>query len=337
MMALRNFSLVLAALIVSKISVAQAPCSERIQEAEFKYGQGQFQSAIELASGCKSSREVSESWKSYRILAMSYLASNSPALAKDAATQMLLLNPTYEPDVLNDPKDLRNLLRQVDIIPALSLGLSFMYGANICIPRITDRYNVTAINKDYSRGAGYQLGVVAGYNIDHRLGFEAQLAFKSLEYDLDYRSFKKEVEISETLQYFEIPVLFRYTLFPTSRLRVMLKVGGYGGLLVNSFNDLHLRSPEADLNEEHYFSQSRRENISYGLAGGIGLMYKRQIAHWSLDAHYFRSMSNIMDVDSRYGNQDLIYQYHYLDDDLRLDQFTVSIGYHRYFNYKLNN
>lgn len=323
-------------LFVSPFVKAQESCSDKLLRAENLYEQGLFTEAVDLARSCTNSNDPADMWKAYRMLAMSYLANNQNTEAREAAEQMLVLNPTYKADVLNDPKDLRALLEKIDIIPKLSMGLSFMYGGNITIPRATARYNVTSVDKNYSGRPGYQLGLVTGYNLNDRHGIEAHLLAKSLRYQMQYTSYGNDFTIDETLNSFDLPFYYRYTLFPGKRFRVLLKGGVYGSVLVNSFNDLARSNAEAESVVKHYYSLGRRNRLNGGVNGGLGCMYKWQKGHLSLDMLYIHGLTNISNPDVRYENETLIFDYHYLDDDIQLSDFSISIGYHMYINYKLN-
>lgn len=315
---------------------AQESCSDKLLRAESLYEQGLFTESVQLAQSCTQSGDQADQWKAFRILAMAHLANNQPALAREAAEQMLTLNPTYKADVLNDPKELRVLLERIDIIPKLSAGISWMYGGNLTVPRNQRQYNVTDISKEYTGKPRYQLGIVAGYNLNSRHGIELHGLAKSLRYEMNYTSFGTDYTITETLNSFDLPAYYRYTFFPGKRFRILLKAGAYGSLIVNSFNDLEKQNAESQSVVKHYYSLGRRNRLNAGLNGGLGFMYKWQKGHVSLDALYMHGLTNITDVESRYNNEKLIFDYHYLDDDLYLSDFSISVGYHMYINYKLN-
>ncbi|MFM9943940.1 MAG: hypothetical protein ACKVQB_01775, partial [Bacteroidia bacterium] len=51
------------------------------------------------------------------------------------------------------------------------------------------------------------------------------------------------------------------------------------------------------------------------------------------DVNYQYSLTNINNADNRLKNENLIYNYFYIDDDLRLNNLTFSLGYTFYLSY----
>jgi len=315
---------------------AQESCSDKLEQADELFNQGRFTETISLIKDCANSDDPTTSWKAYRLLAMAYLSNNQITEARTAAENMVTLNWTYEPDVLNDPKNFQSMLAKIDIIPKFSTGLSVNYGGNFSFPQVTGTYNPTSSTKTYKNRAGYQLGFVLGYNINDLHGFDLMLNSKTRKYRISYPAFESEVRVDETLNSFDFPLLYRYSFFPRKRFRVSAKAGVYGSLLINSFNDLTISNNEGTSVLAHYSSKIRRNALTGGVVGGVGLTYKWKKEHLSFDMQFFKNLKNITNEEVRYDNATLIYDYHYLDDDLLMNDLAITIGYHRYINYKLN-
>jgi tetratricopeptide (TPR) repeat protein len=314
----------------------QDNCREKLVSANALYEKGDLNGAIEMVLPCTKSDASSEVWQTYKLLAKAYLANNQEEEANKAAVKMLEINPSYEPNPRTDPKDLINLLKKIDVIPKLSLGLSFIYGTNITVPRIQKAFAPSTYDKTYSNKLGSQFGMVAGYNFNRNHSLELDVFYNTKNYELSYNSGGSKFTISETLNYFDFPLLYRYSISTSKRLRFSLKAGAYGSILVNSYNDLNISGTTENKEVLHYSSVKRRNKILYGGVIGAGLKYKVGSGHLSFDARYHRSMTNITDPDSRYDNSTLIYDFLYLDDNILLDYLSFSFGYHLYINYRVN-
>ena len=83
-------------------------------------------------------------------------------------------------------------------------------------------------------------------------------------------------------------------------------------------------------------SNDRRNNTDFGLLGGIGLNWKFDPA-WQLfvEFRYTYGLTNIVNDGNRYSDQNLIFNYFYLDDDLKISNGLFTIGVVRNLNYKV--
>lgn len=274
--------LVVSMLISVSLANAQETCPEKLIQAASNFDQGRIDEAIDLCNSCKTSENLSDRWQAYRLLSMAYLVNNQPKEARTAAEFMLEIHPVYEADLLNDTKEFTQLLGQIEIIPKFSLGITAMYGANYSIPNVTGFYAPTDYVKDYKNIMGSQMGVVMGYNPGSRHRIDLTLMSKTRKYGMSYTAFDNAIEIEETLRTFDFPILYHYSLIPKNAIKVGVSVGGYGSILLNSFNDLSLVNSEASHEVKHYSSKTRRNVFNYGLCGGIEVTKKVKTGRFSL-------------------------------------------------------
>ena len=54
-----------------------------------------------------------------------------------------------------------------------------------------------------------------------------------------------------------------------------------------------------------------------------------------LQALYMKSFVNVVESDSRYEESDLLFNYYYQDDDFKLNNFSIELGYSYILNYKV--
>jgi hypothetical protein len=231
---------------------AYSDCRDNLVSANKLYEQGKFDEAIALILPCSESEVSGEQWQVYKLLTKAYLGKQSVAEARISAVRMMELNPTYQANPRSDSKDLIILLKSINVIPKLSLGLTVMYGPNRKLPRSTNFYAPSLYEKTYSSKTGFQLGLVAGYNLDmnHSVDFNAIYNVKNYEIEYDWNG--SAYEISETLNYFDFPLMYRYSFSTTKRFRLSLLAGPYASVLVNSHNNFTLKSESETSELTHY-------------------------------------------------------------------------------------
>jgi outer membrane protein W len=314
-------------------------CADNISQATIFYNQGQFNKAIEKVSPCKTSEDKTERWKAFRLLAMAYLGNEDNAKAREAAREMLKLNPRYKASTLNDPKDLIKLLSSITVIPKLSLGLAFSSGINATIPEITDAFMVTDMTKTYTGRNSFQFGLSSSYQFNENFALNLTVMSSSKSYDIDYSFGNWELEAEEKLTYLNIPIMLRYVPKVKSRVRPFVQAGGFAGFLMYSDNSFYAKfKPSGEsYSLEHINSSERRNKVDFGLSGGVGAYYKLGDGQLFFQANYFHSMNNAVKSENRYQYDELLYSYHYLDDDFKLHNITFGIGYSLYLNYKVLN
>ncbi|MCB0735017.1 MAG: PorT family protein [Bacteroidetes bacterium] len=309
-------------------------CQEKLIQASNAYDNGDMPLTIKLATDCTVQGDESERVNAWRLLAMAYLVTSEREKALNAAEQMLKINPKYQPDLLNEPKDFTQLLQEIKVIPAFSLGGGFLFGNNGTNPEAIRFYAPSEYTKTYSNKAGIHFGVSMGYNFNSRHGVSLGILSKTWKYNVAYQVFGNDVSLDETIRTIDLPLMYQYSLLNKNRFSMNVSAGGYGNLLMNSFNDLHLKNNEGGSEIKHYSSTVRRNKLNAGICGSLGgrLQTQNKRGQWRFDVAYFKGLTNITKTASRYDNQTLIYDFFYLDDDLRLNNLGVSISYQ--FNIK---
>ncbi len=313
---------------------AHSDCGDNLISAKKLYEEGKLDDAINLILPC-SQTESAVQWQAYKLLTKAYLAKQDDINARNAAVRMIELHPTYEVNPRYDSKGFINLLKSIDVIPKLSFGLTIMYGPNITLPRVTKLYTPAIYDKTYSNKGGFQLGLVAGYNINLNHGFGFNMIYNVKNYQVNYDWSGNSYDISESLRYIDFPLMYRYSFSTNKPVRFSILAGPYASVLVNSHNNIIAKNEAVSSELPHYGSNVRRKKLAYGGLIGLGLNIKSKKGHFSLETRYSRSISNITEESSRYDNSLLMYDFVYLDDDIQLDYLSLSVGYHFYINYKV--
>ncbi|MBI1306651.1 MAG: outer membrane beta-barrel protein [Bacteroidetes bacterium] len=316
-------------------STAQTNYNDKLAEAASAYDNGDISKVIELANVCLSSSEISDKAQAYRLLAMAYLINNQSSDALNAAVKMLELNPRYKPDLLKDPKEFTQLLSKIDVVPAFSLGLAGMYGLNSTHVNVIGFYAPADYTKSYSSGTGSHFRFAINYNFNNTHGLEFNIMPQTSRYSLNYEVFEKQYKVSEILRTINFPLFYKFNFRKGKAVRLFAGAGFYSSVLLHSYNDFIISSPEGKQEIKHYGSRTRRNTFNYGVAANAGVNIKFREGHITAGICYFKALSNFTDAGSRYKNPVLVYDYLYLDDDFRMDSFMFSVGYSKYLNFKV--
>jgi tetratricopeptide (TPR) repeat protein len=319
--------------------IAQESCSEKLFRANQLYEKGQLNEALEIANSClQKENSTSDRWQAYRLLAMVYLATGEQDEARNAAEEMLQINPKYEPSKVKDPVELVKLLKGITIIPKFTFGLATSIGGNITFVNVSGSYNGAEYTKDYTSKASWQAGVTSGYNWNEIISLQSGIIASSNKYNVDYSAGNWHMQLEERLIYLMAPLYARFkTKEEIKGFRFFSDVGGYIGFLSAASTDISRKNEvtmdskvELDLD-----AKQRRNKMEYGLLAGVGTIKKIGPINLALDIRYYFSYANITNKGNRYNNSNLLYGYYYIDDDLRLNNLAISLSFIYSVNYKV--
>jgi hypothetical protein len=64
---------------------------------------------------------------------------------------------------------------------------------------------------------------------------------------------------------------------------------------------------------------------------GIGSKFRIGSDFLIVEARYNRFILNSVNIENRYSNRELLYKYGYVDNDFRMDNFSLTIGFEKSF------
>ncbi|MFT4522597.1 MAG: opacity protein-like surface antigen [Bacteroidia bacterium] len=330
--------ILISILFINVSSSFAQDCTDVLETAQADYDAGRFEQVISTLSQCQFASET-EQWKAHRLRTMTYLVTNESDLAREEAIKMLNIHPTYKPNALTDPSELVRLIGGISIIPKFSLGLAASIGTNSTFPELTRTFSATNQVKRYSGQNSFQFGASTAYQFNQNLGVQVDVMALSKSYELDYSFGNWDLRSTEKLTYLSLPIMLRYSPTLKNRFKPYVQVGGYSSLLIGSDNSFYSTFiPEnEETSLEHINSEKRRTQHDLGVVGGLGVSYKLGDGHLFIQANYYQSFVNTTNSEERFNYNELQYSYFYLDDDLKLHNLAVGIGYAIYLNYKVIN
>ena len=329
-----TFSVVLA--FVLSQSFAQ-DCNQKIADAEVLYASGQLQNIVQLIEECTQSEDENIRWKAHRLLALVYIETNEKEKARNEAIQLLEINPTYTGSSLTDPSEFIKLLKSITIIPKLSFGITLSAGTNATQPEVLSSNFITETTKTYRGRRAIQFDFSALYQINRSWSAQFSAFYSPRVYNIEYNIVDQKHRVEETLAYLNFPLVLRFHPYLKTRIRPFVQAGAYGGFLLSANNSFYKESSNGEVisSLENINSKNRRENLDLGYTLGIGAYYRFGPGQLFIQASYYHSLAKLVKDENLYQYNRLVYGYYYLDDDFKLHNTAIGVGYSLYLNYKV--
>ena len=337
-----NFDMIKSATLIFSLflgfnSYAQTKDEILLLEASSKYNKGAFSEVIDLTDEIQDSSKTSIIFQKYRLRALSQLAFAENDSALESVKQMLEINPTYKFNPITDPDELNVLLKRLKVIPKLNLGLSLSIGSNTTYANVTELYNVSRTPKTYTSNNTRVISIDGGYNFNNRSGIGVSLINADKEYSIDYRVNDFDMNLTEQLSYIDMPVYYKLKLVEINKISFTAIMGGFVGYLYRANNEISsLNTQSNSMFEIRSFSAAKRKSTwNFGSIIGGELLYDLRKGFLVVRSTYFNGFQNITNTNSRYSNPQLLHDYYYVDDDIRLNNLSISLGYIININYQI--
>lgn len=322
---------------------AQDECELVLTRATEEFNAGHLYGIPGMLSDCLSKNQNDE-WRqrAYLLLAETYLLLEDPLGAENSYLNILHANPEFVADAQRDPIDLVYLSKKFTATPLFAVYA--MVGPNTSPMRVIYDVKVggeSATRQTYKLRLGWQAGVGADYNYTDRITASAGLGyvftgFKHITTDL-FGPNKDIVEFLDRQTWLVVPLTIKYG-DSEGRFRPYA-YGGYSfNLLLRDKGILNVfnRDTRSDSDEELSSADNETPNLTLNshrsklngafLLGG-GIKYKYNLDYFFVDLRYSFGLKNIADAQNRFGSYAEGLPYPYVDDDMRMDNVAISIGY----------
>ncbi len=106
-----------------------------------------------------------------------------------------------------------------------------------------------------------------------------------------------------------------------------------GGAIVGGEINIPISGPGLRTYSENSGSEpsSLRNKINVSGIVGIGAKFRIGSNFLIVEARYNRMLLNSVNLDNRYSNRELVYQFGHVDNDFRIDNFSLSVGFEKSF------
>lgn len=318
----------------------QDVCELTLNRATEEFNAGHFYVIPGLLKECLDQNQ-NQAWRqrAYLLLAETYLLLEDPIGAEDSYLKLLKSNPEFVTREDLDPIDLVYLSKRFTATPIFSLRGHL--GPNVSPIRIIN--DVTIGGESYSRQRysfrlGWQAGAGLDYNYSERLSLSLEIDYVFTTFN--YRNSnlfgrdKDAVEFTDRQNWFTAPVLVRYSGLK-GRMRPYGVLGYCGHLLLSDRGNITVinrdrKMGEAAVNTESVESPTlkfthKRESFNQSVVLGGGFTLKQKLNYLFVEVRYSMGLTNVVNGANRYDDQTT--RWPYVDDDFRMDNLAISVGY----------
>ncbi|WP_185154339.1 porin family protein [Fulvivirga sp. M361] len=334
---LLSASLLVLGMVLS--GYAQNTCTQSLRSAQTAYDEGQLQRIPVLLESCLNSRDGftdEEKTLAYRLLTLAHIFMDEPQKADEAMLALLKFNPQFEINEGADPAELINLYGTFRTTPILSYGIKG--GGNITLVEVLNSFgvhNLEGTDGEYQKDPGFQVGFSVEIPLTKKLTLNPELylmgnfnTYVNNFGNIDsLNRFIRKQEFTFSHLTASLPVTLQYRLIDNSKLNPYVFAGASANYALsstlngqtNSSNE-SFEGPTEDLMEQRFAL-----NFNAILGGGIKLKVgKNQLL---IEARFNYGILNQLDEDKRYANQELLFNYGYIHDDIKLHSIALSVGY----------
>ncbi|GAA0894244.1 hypothetical protein GCM10009122_39250 [Fulvivirga kasyanovii] len=337
-MMLRKVLRVMFLLCVFGRSVYGQSCGETLNIARESFNAGHLYEIPSILKPCLDHGfNRDQKIEAYWLLTRTYLFIDDPISAEDSYLKLLRQDPEYIIDPERDPIDVVYLSKKFKTTPIFVLYAKL--GSNLTSVDVIHNYGVdnTANSaEDYKGKLGFQFGGGGEVNINDNFSLGLELNFYQRSYSYSNTLFNSDNQtFQENQTGIDMPVFLKYR-WDFVKIRPYVYAGvGFSYLLsskgtvklidrvgsgAEDLTEIPVTGPEVDL-------KSVRNSFNRFAHLGAGVNYRLGYNYLVVDVRYMAGLSNIINEEEQYTNTILLYKYGFVDDDKRLNNFSLSVGF----------
>jgi hypothetical protein len=327
--------LLAALLLLVPAAKAQNTCSQTLLKAQFAYYEGRAEEVPPMLEAClKDGLTTEEKLQAYRLLTLTYLYLNEHANAEKVMLAFLHLNPTYSINEAVDPAEFINLYKQFRTWPVYLTGVKA--GLNSSYIHILQPYSLDNIHTNQSRYTsllGYQTG--ASLELPLKKGFSAiaelWLSGRKFTYTHDLFSYL-QLQLTESQNRLDVPVLVNFTA-KGKKTTPYLGAGITNSLLIKSqaqvrrVDNIPVNDVQRETTGPNITLSPQRRLFTFSGTINLGIKYTRARSIFIVEGRYTRGFTNLVRDGKRYSNSESLFTYGFIDNDITLNSFDLSVGY----------
>lgn len=351
---MKNYIITLILFLFAVTAYSQeVNCATAIKDAEEMYRNGNYESAVQLLNSilkqCTLSKREKED--AYIILTQACLEKENYVDANHLIVKILNNDPNFKLKEKLYQEDFYAYYNRIKIRPMLSAGLLLGSNSpNFSIKKVYSVYNSAKYSATYKPTMGYQYGAFAEWQFYDNISVVAEGAFSKMGYNRTINgtsidTFK--LSYSEQIKSFETS-LYVKKYFLHKQFKPFIYAGGYITALQKSTAsvdlDYKLADPIAGGIDNYNSSENNidviamRNKTRQGIVSGAGISYKSKNFLICAYASYRVDISkHITNSQNRFKNDDLLFKYYYVDNDVNLSRIDVSLSVSYIFKYSIKS
>ncbi len=357
---------IIGLLILVRVSLASAQtCEQRLDQIKEAYRNGSIDDVVageNPLENCLRQKNLSreDEIEAYKYLTIIYLYLNRN---QEATTNMqsfmrkrLKSNPDYSPR-REIPES--GIPEFIQLFYQLRYWPTFYWGGKMALNfsniRVNETFSVDRSNLNrgtYESQLGFQLGASFEIPVSKSQPFflVTELFWSRSTYRFQDRVLDfAEIDFLENQDWISLPILCKYYLRRRERRDQSIKnrfqpfaeIGGSVDFLlraqadvrrVDNLSGLEGGGSRDPIEQENLnlISEKQRKRLNYFLIFGAGLKLKNFLKTGGdllLSGRYHWGLGALVNQDQRYANPELIYNFGYVDSDIKLNLISLSIGF----------
>ena len=346
----RNYFLLFGAILLFNISQAQ-DCAEKLILAKEVYNKGKLMQVEGILKGCLFSLVGDKQTEAYKLVIMASLYLDRLEKADKRMNELLKVNPEYVPNLGKDPAEFIQLYQTYRRNPAVSIGL--VGGVNTTSVK---SYNYSTTNStnieqgEYIPSIAYQVGVGVDYYLSSMVNIKTGIFYSQRKFTYKHPSLLdfSLLNSDEIDNFLEIPVALSFEFAKSKigffKMKPFLMLGGTASYLASATIEARrnfldaaylidgvVEDKPADVTGPAEDIKTLRAQFSYNVFVGFGAKYKIKNGYLMASFQYNVGLSDLLQRDKRYSNNNLLYKYGYVDSDFKTNQLALNVGYYYSF------
>jgi hypothetical protein len=343
----RCLALIFSGLLLACTSVMSQSvddCGVTLSAALEEFNAGHFNGIPALLNDCmdKFSREQRE--RANMLLTQTYLLLDDPIGAERSYLAVLQANPEFLADENRDPIDVVYLSKKFTATPILSWYLNI--GGNVTAVSVLNSWSAIGGQQDkkkYTVRPGLQFGGGLEYNLNDNLVLAGELNYSFTSYKVAQSTYfdgMDGTEVVDRQNWFMLPLIAKYVV-DKGNVRPYGYLGYSFNYLMRDVATIKKSNgdPSGDgssqiifTNDEsptlNYTSHRRALNRAFLIGGGV--KYKFGLDYLFADVRFSLGMNNVISrpqAEARFSNIPWVTQYGYVEDDFRINNVFISVGF----------
>jgi hypothetical protein len=333
-------------IIINSINLLLAQSDNCLTRAQQAYTEGHLQEVKSILNECLGGLgRKEEKLQALYYITLANLYLNEKEAAKESLIQLLRTDPEYTFE--SAPIEFKNFHAEFRVKPYLIMGLRA--GGNFSRVRPLKTFsvdNASQGNGAYKMELGYQVGTNFNVYLNRRFEIGLEIWYRNLNFQFNNDNLLGFVNLTytENQALLEIPLLFKFNFgdnynfgkdrrYLKNRLNPYIFLGGSVSNLLSAKSTANRRdqtsgeSTPLSIEATDIDMADLRRRLNYNAVGGLGIEYKRGRNIFALEVRYNYNLQNIVKPENRYDNNELIFKYGYVDNDMLLNNLSVNIAY----------
>lgn len=319
-------------LVGSDFLCAQQSCELRLRQAQTAYEEGRINTLEDLLNDCLESGQYSDEEKAqaYRLLTLSFLYLDEPQKAEIAMAKLLKSDPEYRLREDADPKEFEQLYERFRTRPVLYYGAKA--GVNATNTRLVQSFGLENLNSGrhvFQSNPGFSVGMLVEYPLSKTWSLYSDPGFHGIfdEYRRELNEFTSVAMIESRVQV-DLPLLIKYQQELSSKLKVYAATGPSMSFVLAASADMErTRLDGRDVTGPSINLMDQRSRLIPHANFAFGVDYKIGKGYLRSEVRYLYALGLINNPENRLSNEELLFNYAYIDSDVRKDLLSLQVGY----------